>query len=233
MATATVVPAVAGAARHAVRQLIRAVTAENGPMAGESPDQVAVRDGHLVSRGATKVPLGKALGRVAKTPIIGEATAKPGDEAKHFSFKSFGAHCVEVRWDPGISRLRVTRVVSAFDVGRIINRMTARNQIDGAIVMGLGAALHEQAVYDRRTGRVVNDNLADYLVPVHADMPEIDVTLLDIPDPHIGDFGAKGLGEIGVTGVTAAVANAVFHAAGRRIRELPVTIEKLIETSKT
>jgi xanthine dehydrogenase YagR molybdenum-binding subunit len=86
----------------------------------------------------------------------------------------------------------------------------------------------EDAIYDGRTGRVVNDNLADYHVPVHADMPMLDVTLLDRPDPHIGEFGAKGLGEIGITGIAAAIANAAYHATGKRFRELPITIEKLL-----
>jgi len=229
MATATVVPAVAAATRAAVTNLFIAVTAPKGPLAGAAPEAVTLRDGHLHA-GARRIAFRAALEQLRTLPIVGEATTKPGEEAKHFSFRSFGAHCVEVRWDPGISHLRVTRVVSAFDVGRLINRLTARSQIEGAIVMGLGAALQEHSVYDRRSGRVVTDNLADYLVPVHADVPEIDVSMLDIPDPHIGDFGAKGLGEIGVTGMTAAIANAFYHATGRRIRDLPLTVERVMET---
>jgi xanthine dehydrogenase YagR molybdenum-binding subunit len=200
LATATVVPAVAEATRRALTEWRR--------------------------RHAREFPHGPADQTVPA--VISEAHTAPGDESEKFSFRSFGVQCAEVRWDPGISRLRVTRVVSAFDVGRVINRKTALNQIEGAIVMGLGMALLEEAIYDPRTGRVVNDNLADYHLPVHAGTPLIDVTLLDRPDPHIGELGARGLGEIGITGIAAAFANAVHHATGKRIRDLPITIEKLI-----
>lgn len=203
MATATVVPAIAQATQRAIEQL---------------PAEFRNRPLNLVP----------ALLAAGRDRVSGEATTEPGEEAKKFAFRSFGAHCVEVRWDPAITKMRVTRIVSAFDAGRIINRKTATNQIEGALVMGLGMALFEEAVYDERSGRVVNDNLADYHVAVHADLPTLDVTLLDRPDPHIGDFGARGLGEIGITGIAAAIANAVYHATGKRFRELPITIEKLI-----
>jgi xanthine dehydrogenase YagR molybdenum-binding subunit len=199
MATATVVPAIAQATQRALR-------AWQAQYSRPFPDTAG------------------AAGSV----VTGEAETKPGDEAKQFSFRSFGAHCVEVRWDPGLSRLRVSRVVTVCDTGRVINRKTAANQIEGALVMGLGMALLEESVYDRRTGRPVTDNLADYHVPVHADLPQLDVTLLDRPDSHIGDFGAKGLGELGITGIAAAIANAVYHATGKRVRDLPITIEKLL-----
>jgi xanthine dehydrogenase YagR molybdenum-binding subunit len=174
-----------------------------------------------------------ALRAAEKQRVVGEATTQPGDEEKRFAFRCFGAHCVEVRWDPEITKLRVSRIVSAFDTGRIINRKTATNQLEGALVMAVGMALQEEAVYDDRSGRIVNDNLADYHIPVHADLPAIEVILLDRPDPYIGDLGAKGLGEIGITGSAAAIANAVCHATGRRIRDLPITIEKLLSTRTT
>jgi xanthine dehydrogenase YagR molybdenum-binding subunit len=227
-ATATVVPAVAGAARHAVKQLFASVTQAGGPLAGTDPATLSLQDEAIVGGATGRLALRDALAHLQTVPIVGEAHTAPGDETKQYAFRSFGAHCVEVRWDPSLARLRVARIVSAFDVGRLINRKTAQNQIEGALVMGLGMALLEQSVYDPRHGRVVTDNLADYLVPVHADMPEIDVTLLDIPDPHIGDFGAKGLGEIGITGIAAAIANAVYHATGQRQRNLPITVEKLL-----
>lgn len=202
-ATATVVPAVAEATRRALVQL--PANATSSPRA-----------------------LGEALRAAGREYVSGEAHVQPGAEAKKFSFQCFGAHCVEVRWDPEITKLRVSRMVGAFDTGRIINRKTATNQIQGALVMGLGMALLEEVVYDERTGRVINDNLADYHVAVHADLTHLDVTLLDRPDPQIGDFGAKGLGEIGLTGTAAAITNAVYHATGKRFRELPITIEKLL-----
>lgn len=203
MATATVVPAIVEATRKALAQL-----------SGFSPAQPE--------------SLGAAVAKVNPQKVVGEATTEPGEEAKKYAFRCFGAHCVEVRWDPEISRLWVSRIVSAIDAGRIINQKTARNQIEGALVMGIGMALLEEAVYDPKSGRVINDNLADYHMTVHADMPDVDVTLLDRPDPYIGEFGAKGLGEIGLTGVAAAIANATHHATGIRIRELPISIEKLI-----
>jgi xanthine dehydrogenase YagR molybdenum-binding subunit len=228
MATATVVPAIAAATRKAVANLFAAVTKADGTFSGRAADSLALRDAAIVGADGRAVPLGDALRSLRAVPVVGEAHVEPGPEAKQFSFRSFGAHCVEVRWDPAIARLRVARVVSAFDVGRLINRKTAQNQIEGAIVMGVGMALLEHSVYDRRTGRVVTDNLADYLVATHADTPEMDITMLDEPDPHIGDFGAKGLGEIGITGIAAAIANAVYHATGQRHRNLPITVDKLI-----
>jgi xanthine dehydrogenase YagR molybdenum-binding subunit len=149
------------------------------------------------------------------------------------SFMSFGAHFVEVRWDPGISRLRVARVVSAIDVGRVINPLTARNQVEGAIVMGIGMALFEATEYDERDGMPGNNNFAEYAVPVHADLPDIDVILLDYPDLAFNEFGARGIGEIGITGFPAAVANAVYHATGKRIRDLPIVKEKLMALSNS
>jgi xanthine dehydrogenase YagR molybdenum-binding subunit len=153
---------------------------------------------------------------------------EPGNERKKFGFFSFGAHCVEVRWDPGIAKLHVSRIVSAFDVGRVINQKTAANQIYGSLVMGLGMALLEESVYDPRSGNVLTDNVADYLMPLNADTPEMDITFVGEPDPQMGEFGAKGVGEIGITGVAAAIANAVYHATGKRVRDLPIVVEKLL-----
>lgn len=227
MATATVVPAVAAATRDALAKLFAAMARGEANDSRRSAASLSIAAG-MVRGGRHFVPLGRAVSSTGRTGIVGEATAQPGDEKEKYAFRSFGAHCVEVRWDPAITRLRVSRIVSVIDAGRIINAKTARNQIEGALVMGLGMTLMEEAVYDRRDGRVVNDNLADYHMMVHADMPELDVTLLNEPDPHIGDFGAKGLGEIGITGIAAAVAAAVYHATGKRIRDLPITIEKLL-----
>ncbi|WP_340638264.1 xanthine dehydrogenase family protein molybdopterin-binding subunit [Salinicola tamaricis] len=157
----------------------------------------------------------------------GEAHTEGADA--QYSYRSFGAHFVEVRWDPGISHLRVARVVSAIDVGRVINETTARNQVEGAIVMGVGMGLFEATEYDARNGRPVNNDYAEYVVPVHADQPEVDVILLDYPDTRFNEYGARGIGEIGITGLAAAVANAVYHATGKRIRELPITLDKLMD----
>ena len=127
-----------------------------------------------------------------------------------------------------LGRARVTRVVSAFDAGRILNHKTARSQAIGGIVFGIGMALMEQTARDPVTGRVVTRNLADYLVPVNADIPEIEILFPDVPDYTFNSTGARGIGEIGITGIAAAIANAVYHATGKRIRELPITPDKLL-----
>ncbi|MGC2511537.1 MAG: molybdopterin cofactor-binding domain-containing protein, partial [Acidobacteriaceae bacterium] len=151
--------------------------------------------------------------------------------AHNYSTHSFGAQFIEVEWDPGIARLRVSRSVCVIDGGRIINMKTATNQVAGAIVMGVGMGLLEQTVYDPRNGDPMNDSFADYLVATSADVPDIDVTFLNIPDPMMGSFGARGIGEIGLAGVAPAITAAVYHATGVRVRKLPVRIEDLL-TSK-
>jgi len=154
--------------------------------------------------------------------------ASPGNEEKQFGTDAFGAQFVEVHVDPLLGTVRVTRMVGVFDGGRILNAKTARNNLMGGMVWGIGMALHERTVFDERLGRVINNNLADYHVPVHADVPAIEVLFVDQVDPHVNPLGVKGLGEIGITGAAAAVANAVFHATGKRVRDLPITIERLL-----
>jgi xanthine dehydrogenase YagR molybdenum-binding subunit len=149
-------------------------------------------------------------------------------KAHDYSTHSFGAQFAEVEWDPGIASLRVSRVVCVIDGGQIINMKTATNQVAGAIVMGVGMGLLERTVYDPRNGHPINDNYADYLVPTSADSPDIDVTFLDIPDPLMGVYGVRGIGEIGLAGVAPAITAAVYHATGVRVRELPVRIEDLL-----
>jgi xanthine dehydrogenase YagR molybdenum-binding subunit len=119
-------------------------------------------------------------------------------------------------------------VVGVYGVGRLLNEKTGRSQLMGGIVWGLGMALLEETVFDKRVGRAVNGNLAEYHVPVNADIGTIDVQVVQEDEPHANPLGAKGIGEIGITGVAAAVANAVYHATGKRVRELPVTLDKLL-----
>jgi xanthine dehydrogenase YagR molybdenum-binding subunit len=141
---------------------------------------------------------------------------------------SFGADFVEVRVDEDLGTIRVARVVAAFACGKILNPKTANNQFVGGIVWGVGMALQEETVRDRRTGRNVTRDLADYHVPVNADIPAIDVISIPEEDLHVNAIGTKGIGEIGITGVTAAIANAVFHATGTRVRDLPIRLDKLL-----
>jgi xanthine dehydrogenase YagR molybdenum-binding subunit len=224
-ATASILPAIAGATRAALAKLRQYAVMNGGLMAGAEPDSLVVESGQLVNDGQ-RVTFADVLRhqRIGRAEGHFQSGAKGGD----FSYRSFGAHFVEVRWDPGISRLRVARVVSAIDVGKVVNPLAARNQVEGAIIMGLGMALFEASENDPRSGLPVNNNFAEYMVPVHGDLPDIDVTLLDYPDYNLSEFGARGIGEIGVTGLAAAVANAVYHATGKRIRSLPITKEKLM-----
>jgi xanthine dehydrogenase YagR molybdenum-binding subunit len=169
------------------------------------------------------------LTRTGSGPIEAESSTQPifGQNDK-FAFQSFGAHFVEVRVEEDIGRIRVSRVVSVFDCGRILSAKTTRSQFIGGIVFGIGAALLEHLVYDREHGRAANADLAGYLVPVHADVPDIDVSWIDEPDLNFNSLGCRGVGEIGITGVAAAVANAVYHATGVRVRELPITPDRLL-----
>jgi xanthine dehydrogenase YagR molybdenum-binding subunit len=225
-ATASVMPAVAGATREALDRLRQYAVAKSGPFAEGNVAALQVEEGALQLNGRRA-----SFAEILQTQKLARAEGKflsgPAAGAKH-SFRSFGVHFVEVRWDPGISRLRVARVVSAIDVGKVVNPLAGRNQVEGAIVMGLGMALFEAGEFDPRNGMPANNNYAEYVVPVHADMPEVEVILLDYPDYHFNEFGARGMGEIGVTGLAAAVANAVYHATGKRIRSLPISKEKLM-----
>jgi xanthine dehydrogenase YagR molybdenum-binding subunit len=225
--TASVLPAVAGATREALKKLQSYAVDKDGAFAGQNSETLKVENGQLVS-GEQRVAFSQILNRKRLARAEGTFHSDMSQDKEH-AFRSFGAHFVEVRWDPGISSLRVSRVVSAIDVGKVINPLAARNQVEGAIVMGIGMAMFEAAEFDPRNGLPVNNNYAEYVVPVHADQPEIDVILLDYPDYGMGEFGARGIGEIGVTGLAAAVANAVYHATGKRVRSLPVTKEKLME----
>ena len=155
----------------------------------------------------------------------GKSEGTFGNPKPKFSTHSFGCHFVEVTWQPEIARLRVGRVVTVIDAGRIINPLAGRNQIEGAVVMGIGMALFEHTSYDPQTGAPINSSLADYIVAVNADVPPIDVHFVDFPDKEINELGARGIGEIGLAGIAAAITAAVHHATGVRVRELPVKIE--------
>ena len=156
------------------------------------------------------------------------ATTAPSAAAAKFSQYAFGAHFAEVRVDPELGEIRVSRYVAAFAAGRIINPLTARSQLIGGIVGGIGMALLEESVVDQSAGTFVTCNLADYRVPVHADVPPIEVILVPEQDTVTSPLGTKGVGELGIVGASAAIANAVFHATGARIRDLPITPEKVL-----
>jgi xanthine dehydrogenase YagR molybdenum-binding subunit len=183
----------------------------------------------------TMASVGSAVQAACKTVrargLVGvEATesAAPGDEGERFSTYAFGAVFAEVRVDPDLGTIRVPRIVGAYDGGVIVNPKTARSQCIGGMVGGLGMALLEQADWDARLGRVMNANLAEYLVPVSADVEELEAIFVPGEDRRFNPLGVKGLAEIGICGVAPAIANAVYHATGRRVRRLPITLEQLL-----
>jgi xanthine dehydrogenase YagR molybdenum-binding subunit len=185
-----------------------------------------VREDALAHTGARDI--GEAMRRLER-PIEATQEVQPGDAAKKFSMHAFGAVFVEVAVDPDLGQARVRRIVGAYGAGRVVNPKLARSQCIGGMVGGIGMALMEHSVLDARNGRVPNATLAEYAVPVHADTPAVmDVIFVPEEDPHVNPLGVKGLGEIAMVGVAPAIMNAIWHATGKRIRELPATPDKLI-----
>jgi xanthine dehydrogenase YagR molybdenum-binding subunit len=180
--------------------------------------------------GADEVPFAEVLERHGLSELEAVGEYRPGDEVARYSSHAFGARFAEVRVDPDTCEVRVSRFVSTQAAGRIVNPKTARSQMLGSTVMGIGMALMERTTMDHRYGRIVNQNIGEYLVPVAADVPDIEVVLVEEDDPHVDPIGVKGIAEVGLVGVAAAIANAVFHATGIRIRDLPITPDKLLLT---
>jgi xanthine dehydrogenase YagR molybdenum-binding subunit len=213
------------------QKLIRMSVADpRSPLFGLSPEAIDVVDGTLVSRATPtkRDPYAAIVGRSGQPEITAEFHTQEKEDRKRFSTHSFGADFVEVRVDKDLGQVRVTRFVAAFAAGKILNAKTGRSQFLGGIVWAIGMALQEHTVRDLRTARVVTRDLSDYHVPVCADVPDIDVIMVAEEDPHVNEIGAKGIGEIGITGAGAAIANAIYHATGKRIRELPITLDKLL-----
>ncbi|HZJ62823.1 MAG TPA: xanthine dehydrogenase family protein molybdopterin-binding subunit, partial [Kofleriaceae bacterium] len=200
------------------------------PLHGAPRAQIEADDGALVLRGAPghRDPFAEVLRRAGLPELAAVASSRPGPAHDEKSMHAFGAVFVEVRVDDELGLVRIPRVVAAYAAGKILNPKTARSQLLGGLVWGIGMATHEVTVRDRRTARVVTRELEDYHLPVHADMPAFDVILVDEVDDHVNEIGAKGIGEIGIVGVAAAIANAVFHATGVRIRDLPIRVDKLM-----
>ncbi|WP_423462171.1 xanthine dehydrogenase family protein molybdopterin-binding subunit [Promicromonospora sp. MS192] len=239
-ATHATVPLVVNAARDAITELKRlAVTDEASPWHGASPDDLRYERGivHGLGRSMTFGRLLRAVG----SPGITTLAESAGDADPGYVHHSFGAHFCEVRVNRFTGETRVTRFTTVADVGRVINAKAARSQLVGGVIFGIGHALLEENHLELTTGRLTNSTLADYLVPVNADVPDIDVVMLDRPDPvltgPLGDgseevgtrsLGARGLGEIGTVGSAAAIGNAVYNATGVRVRNVPITPDKLI-----
>jgi xanthine dehydrogenase YagR molybdenum-binding subunit len=202
---------------------------KDSPLAGLSVDDVVLVDGKIASKQdpgrAVSIAAAMQSGRAER--ITREETNKVAEDKSH-ARNVHSAVFAEVRVDEELGVIRVTRVVSAVASGRILNPKTAHSQIMGGVVWGIGMALHEETLYDHRFGRVMNANIAEYHVPVNADIHDIKVIFVDEPDEKVNPMGIKGLGEIGIVGVAAAIANAVYHATGRRVRDLPITLDKVV-----
>ncbi|HWE86534.1 MAG TPA: xanthine dehydrogenase family protein molybdopterin-binding subunit [Terracidiphilus sp.] len=237
MVTGSVLNAIANGAGEAIKRLQQVASATEGtPVHGVALENISFSQGRIHAKdkpAADGAHFADILAAARLSRISGEGKTIPTWEdpkAKDVSLHSYGAQFVEVEWEPEIARLRVSRVVTVMDGGRIINPRAATNQIAGAVVMGVGMGLLEETVHDARTGQPINGNFADYLVATCADAPEIDVTFLDYPDPLMGEYGARGIAEIGLAGVAAGITAAVYHATGVRVRRLPVRIENLLQS---
>jgi xanthine dehydrogenase YagR molybdenum-binding subunit len=226
--TASIGAAVVAAQRVLVSQLLQ-LAGNDSPLSGLTPDEVGGLNGGLacLDDPARWESYAAILARAHRDEVVADAMAPPPGEAQTWSMHSWAAMFCEVRVNAVTGEVRVSRFLGSFDCGRILNAKTAASQFKGGIVMGLGLALMEETQFDERTGRIMNPSLAEYHMPVHMDVPDIDVMWLDIPDPH-APMGARGIGEIGITGTAAAVANAIFNATGKRIRDLPLTLDKLL-----
>ena len=226
--TASIGGAVIAAQRELVTELLKLAGSES-PLAGLEPNEVGVIDGGLckLDEPGRYESYASILARAQRDEVSVEASAPPPVEMAEWSMHSFGAQFCEVRVNAVTGETRVSRFLGSFDCGRILNAKLAASQFRGGIIMGLGLALMEETQFDERKGRVMNPSLAEYHIPVHMDVPEIDVIWTDIADPH-APMGARGIGEIGITGVGAAVANAIYNATGKRVGELPITLDKLL-----
>jgi xanthine dehydrogenase YagR molybdenum-binding subunit len=232
MSTASVTPAVQAAAATAKEKLLNlAISDRESPVHGLGIDEVAFDGGKIFPKAwpQKSESFADLLARHGNQPVEAIAKVQPDPNMKEkVSAHSFGAVFAEVAVDPRVGMPRVRRVVAVFDVGKIVNEKLARSQFIGGIVWGIGLALHEDTYVDWRNGRIANANLAEYHVPTNADVGEIDVSAMDIPDTNMNPLGVRGIGEIGITGTGAAIANGVFHATGKRIRQLPITPDKLL-----
>lgn len=204
---------------------------KDSPFADANYEDVTFADGQIKSNrdSAVSVSIFEAMRREKIKSLEEEGKSSP-DYARQakYTMNTHSAVFAEVKIDEDLGAIHVTRVVSAIAGGRIINPKTARSQILGAVVRGISYALHEESIMDHKLGRFINHNLAEYHVPVNADVHDIEVIFVEEKDDIINPLGAKELGEIGIVGVAAAIANAVYHATGKRVRDLPITIDKLL-----
>jgi xanthine dehydrogenase YagR molybdenum-binding subunit len=235
--SASVGPAVQAACRKVVASARERATADpKSPLFQKNAQEIEAGEGRLFLKNQPNVgeTIVSLLQRNGGRPIEASSESGPpaaaqggagGKPPEEFSKHAWGAQFAEVRIDQRLGQIRVSRMVGAFAAGRILNAKTARSQIMGGMVWGISAALLEHTIYDPNRAKVVNDSLADYLVAVNPDIPPIDCFFVEEKDEHVNPLGVKGIGELGITGAMAAVANAVYHATGKRCRDLPITLE--------
>ncbi len=233
---ASVCPAIPPAALQAMLKLSElAVNDTQSPLHGLKSVDLDFKAGRLFSKAdpAKSQTYAAILTRNGNQPVEGHGDAEPSQDHTSFTSQSWGAVFAEVAVDASTHMVEVRRVVATYDIGTLMNNKTGINQLHGGIVWGVSTALHEEAHIDPVHGRTANENLAEYHVPVNADIGVLDVTCLNIPDTKFNPLGARGIGEIGITGAAAAVANAIFNATGKRIRDYPITPDKIMQAKIT
>jgi xanthine dehydrogenase YagR molybdenum-binding subunit len=230
--TATAGAAIHSAAEAAIAALAAlAINDRSSPLFAAGNAGVIARGGHLwrrddESRGESYAAI---LARAGRKSVEGKGEGAPDPALQaNYAAHAHGAVFAEVKADPELGQIRVSRLVGAFAAGRVINPRLVESQYRGGMIWGVSFALHEQAIMDPRSGRPMNANFAEYHVPVNADIPSAEAILIDEHDPHVNALGIKGVGEIGITGTAGAIANAIWHATGIRVRTFPVTLDKLI-----
>ncbi len=198
------------------------------PIAAGSMTSGSVGSAVVLAAARLREELASLGGRIPPGGLALEVESKPDSEEEGYAHQTFGAQFAQVQVDPDLGEVRVTRFVGAFDCGRVLNAKTARSQLLGGIVWGISMALFEKTRYDSRTARITNPGLGEYLIPTHADIPDPEIFTIEADDPHVNPAHVKGIGEIAITGAAAAVVNAVYHATGIRVRDLPIVPERLL-----
>jgi xanthine dehydrogenase YagR molybdenum-binding subunit len=230
--TASIGPAAAAAATQAKLKIFElALNDAQSPLHGLQAANLDTQDGKIFAKSSpNKADTFTAiLQRAGGQPIEATASAEPGEDRTAYTSQSFGAVFAEVAVDIDTRMVQVRRIVATYDIGTLVNQKTGINQLQGGIVWGVSFALHEQAHIDPTHGRTVNETLAEYHVPVNADIGTIDVTVTGIPDTKFNPLGARGIGEIGITGAAAAIGNAIYNATGKRVRDYPITLDKIMQ----